>query len=67
MAAGNYASANMPLQSWNDGYLAGLYRNGLQLVHTDTWLLIYEFALRAPQPTADEPDLWPIDTWIIPR
>lgn len=69
-AATQYASGTG--EDWNDRYLAGLYRNGLQLTQSDAWLLIYEFAWRAPLPYRGRDqntdlDLWPAKTWIIPR
>jgi len=65
--AGNSDGFNNQYEGYNDRFLAGLYRNGLQLTQCDAWLLIYEFAYRAPQPTSNESDLWPYDSWIIPR
>lgn len=51
---------------WDDRYLAGLYRNGLKLTQSSSWIYVFEFVVSAPRPLND-PELWPQDTWVIPR
>ena len=78
-AASDYASrydANKigGVLSWNDRYLAGLYRNGLMLTQHKAYLLMDDERygasgkpIMAPIPTEDEEDLWPQETWVIYR
>jgi hypothetical protein len=59
--------------SWNDLFLAGLYRNGLMLTQQGAYMLMHDDRypsgrpITAPRPTSDEKDLWPADSWIIFR
>lgn len=72
----NFSSRSIPPSregSWNDLFLAGLYRYGLMLTQSQAYALMGDqrypngVPIIAPRPTNDDPKLWPPDTWIIYR